>query len=124
MIRDDFQLVVSTSEQGLYWDVDPHWFDPTSVEKKDGDIKAGWGITFKLRAGDIVYPSNQRVFGKTAWRWYCPVPLPFLSIAIGKRAFYVGFKDFRADSSHAYLGLKDGDRALTPAIRFTRDRSK
>lgn len=125
MIHEGIQLVLSTSEQGLWWDNDPHWSDPTSVEAHDQrGTKAGFGFALKFRGGDVVFPSNQNTFKTLALRKMCAWPvLPCLSIAFGNRGFYVGFKDFRADASHAYLGLKDGDRALTPSIRFTGDRA-
>lgn len=126
MIVEGIQLVLSTSEQGLFWDQDPWFADPLSIEKRDpSGVKAGFGIALKFRGGDVVYPSNQRLLKGTAWRKLCKwAVLPCLTVAVGKRGFYLGFKDFRADVTHAYLGLKDGDRALTPAVRFTRDRSK
>ena len=126
MINDLLQIVVSTSEQGLWWDSDPVHHDPVSVEKKDAlGGKAGFGLVFKLRSGHVCYPSNQKVI-KTRqylkdWKW---APLPFLSIAFGKYGLYLGFKDFRADPTHAYLGVSDGERLLTPGIRFTAHRPK
>ena len=126
MVKDGVQLVFSTSEQGLWWDSDPHFSDPVSVEEKNsGGSKRGFGVVLKFRGGDVVYPSNQRVIGNWKIRKLIKWPvLPFLSLSWNDRGFYVGFKDFRADASHAYLGLKDGDRALTPSIRFTGARSK
>lgn len=124
MIVDLLQVFISTSEQGNWWDVSPHWADPTSVEKKTKDgLKWGFGIVFKLRMGDVCYPSNQRKINDWQWLKRIWFPLPFFSIAIGWWGFYIGFKDFRADPNHAYLGVQDGERLLTPAFRFTTERA-
>jgi len=132
MIHDLLQVVISTSEQGLWWDTDPHWADPVSVEKKaspteargrTASVKSVFGITLKIRSGHICYPSNQKMFNNWQWiKYWKYVPLPFLSICFNNFGFYVGFKDFRADPSHSYFGVGDGERLLTPGFRFTSHR--
>ena len=132
------QLVLSTSEDSLWWDNDAH---------HDGDGKRGWGIVLKLRGGDVVrpvgYPRNWfrkdapnvwfNTEPETRWkvlRFFCPLPvLPFLSVAAGKYGFYIGFKDYGVhhEEYRAWLQTEDvyaGSMALAPSASIRRTRIK
>lgn len=122
------QFVVSSAEDGLWFDSDEHYTD-----KKSGK---GWGIVFKLRGGQVIRPINGKWFGDGQGGGYptrvlkfnCPIPvLPFFSIAIGRFGFYVGFKDFGVDSVHYKNWLptdwvKEGNTALCPSFSIRRTR--
>jgi hypothetical protein len=63
------------------------------------------GIKFCLRGGDICHPKGEGnwfappYFPKGIWRTYCRIPLlPVLAYRFGRRAGYLGFKVYGADS--------------------------
>lgn len=131
------QFVLSTEEQGLWWDSDQHH----ALEAAPTG-KPGWGIKLALRGGDVVHPSGvaDQKEGDPDWRksvwwnpahvwcWKCPVPvLPFLSVALGPYGFYLGAKDYplHHDNYLRWLPPEDvyaGSRALcfSASIRKTR----
>lgn len=88
------------------------------------------GIQFSLHGGDICYPKGKGdwfkppYFPAGVWRTYCSLPiLPWISYRFGKRAGYIGFKVYGADSD-AYKNWMNpddvypGSQALMPSIRL------
>lgn len=92
------QLVISKAEDGLWYDHDERSYD-----------EKGWGFAFRLFAGDVVrpitrprywfadgVPSKWNEFDPkyhTVLKFWLPVA-PFLSVALGRFGFYLGFKVF------------------------------
>ena len=127
------QFQLSTPDVGLWHDHDKREYNPKS-----------WGIVLKLFAGDIVRPFTRPAFwGKKdvpskwnnfdddyhflirAWFPFCP----FISIALGKRGVYAGFKvaDFDSPKYEQMLGKDDvyiGSEALVPSITIRSTRWK
>lgn len=121
-----FQLGVSTAEKGLWWDHDEREYCPD-----------GWGIVFKLFSGPVVRPMTKPRFWfakspvPSKWnefdpdyhwllKWWMPLA-PFLSVALGRYGFYIGFKVFDLESAkyRQMAGVDEvypGSQALTPSI--------
>lgn len=138
------QLVVSTSEDGLWWDSDhPHEY--TNEPRDEGGGKRGWGLVVKLRGGHVVRPfphpkwwfrgerpnvwfdqrPDARLF---VMRFFCPAPvLPYVSVALGRFGLYLGFKASTAwhPQYKAWLPeaeVHDRSRFLTPSATIRRTR--
>lgn len=132
-----FQLILSTEEQGLWWDTDNH----AAFESAPAG-KPGWGIKIAFRGGDICHPHGvaERQPGDDQWKdnkWWNPkkvirkrvrLPiLPFIAVSFGERGFYLGFKDWPVHHENylRWLDPKDVNptsRALclSASIRKTR----
>ena len=123
-----FSLTLSDLEHALWWDSDQHQ-----------QAKArGWGLVLSLRGGDVVRPFGGQWFGpdfpRRVLRFSCPLPvLPFISVALGRYGFYIGFKTFGADDrtyllwpGHVFTeaDMMPESMALCPSIRFTRNRGR
>lgn len=102
------ELSLNKLEQGLWYDSDKKIYDPK-----------GWGITLQLSAGPMTRPIP-KVWKYPPFRWktwddpWFVIRSPFvlgvfISVAIGKYGFYLGFKNH-------------GDKELVPSatIRSTR----
>lgn len=92
------QLIFSKAENSLWYDQDKRIYDPK-----------GWGICLKLYAGKMIRPVPKFwIKNSNPWQgdepWFViRVPFmlgPFLSIALGKYGFYIGFKRFTAKESY------------------------
>lgn len=127
------QFVLSQSERGLWWDHDNR--APDDLHDGSGH---GWGFVFKIYSADcIVRPFDRNPFAplghkwndwqprlhrklllKTNWLKY--IPLPFISIALWRYGFYLGFK--LVDVSEKYYPLleisqhEEGAEYATPSV--------
>ena len=119
------QVGVSTAEKGLWWDHDEREYQPS-----------GWGVTLKLFAGPVVRPVTKPRFWfvkgvPSKWNEFNPdyhwllrfwLPAcPFLSVAVGRYGFYLGFKVFDLESAKYRQMVGDkhvfaGSQALTPSV--------
>ena len=117
------QLVVSKAEDGLWYDHDERSYDGK-----------GWGFAFRLFAGHVVrpitrprywfakdVPSKWNEFNPkyhTVLKGWLPVA-PFLSVALGRFGFYIGFKvfDLSPEKYRPMVGADQfpGSQALTPS---------
>jgi hypothetical protein len=118
------QFTIATQESGLWWDSDNH---------HSGEGKPGGGLVFKLRAGQVVRPwghanaakPNQWWFPRGVFRFKFPLPfLPYLSLAIGRYGFYVGFKEYEFEPHYATWWPAGYARVQTlcPSASFRRTR--
>jgi len=117
------QLVISKAEDGLWYDHDERAYD-----------EKGWGFAFRLFAGDVVRPITRPRywFAKdvpSKWNEFDPkyhmvlkgwTPVaPFLSVALGRFGFYIGFKvfDLSPEKYRPMVGDAQypGSQALTPS---------
>lgn len=132
-----FQIVVSSEEQGLWWDSDNHY----AFEGYE-DGKPGWGIKIAFRGGDVLHPygvaepetgdvfwqNNKWWNPKKIFKFRVPIPiLPFVGIALGNYGLYFGFKDYPVHHDNYYRwvdrdNIYPGSRALclSASIRKTR----
>lgn len=95
------QLIISKAEEGLWYDSDLKVYDSN-----------GWGICLKFYIGKVIRPVPKFwIKGSNPWRgddpWFVIripfVIVPFLSIAIHKFGFYIGFKTFNVEEKHRSL---------------------
>lgn len=118
-------------DKGLWWDADKHH---DQANAKNG--KPGFGIVIGLRAGRWYEPFGaSRAIGANRWtsgkHWFVvpriPFVYPFLSVAIGRFGFYVGWKAYGVDwpEYKAWAraeDIKTGNTALTLSASFRRSR--
>lgn len=128
-------LAAGSHERGLWFDHDRRQYQP-----------AGVGVKFDLVAGYVIRPVPRFwVKGENPWQggspWFVirvPFAGPFVSVAIGERGVYCGFKTFVVEARHGAddrygrwirpeeLPADEGGSMvyLTPSatIRRTRDR--
>ena len=132
-INQWFQIILSKSEDGLWYDHDDRQYD-----------NHGWGFVLKFRSGDIIRPYtrfkywfklvpnkwnnfNSNVHGLIQFKSI--IPLPFLSISMGRFGLYIGFKEseFNTDKYIPMLGraqVYKGSKALILSATIRRTRWK